>query len=311
MSTPVRIALIGFTKFERATFESFFRLAAKRTPAYALAESVSDCDAAVVNADDDAGVLEVVRSNKLHCAMMLGATPRPGAALQLQRPINLMLIVRALDRMAQQAASAVAANLVGSGVSPTVQRVLHDLAHATTTIEPGVDTRALARNAAPAAPATPAAAAPPPPPQTEPDRPGMDHILVVDDSDIALRFMASHLQRFGFMVHLARSGTEAIERVAKRHFEFVFLDVMMEGMDGFLTCKAIKRNTYPNNRPPPTVVMLTSRGTAVDKMRGTMAGADAYLTKPMREEELLKVVGDREIAQHAYAETAHASTTLI
>ena len=310
MSTPVRIALIGFTKFERATFESFFRLAAKRTPAYALAESVSDCDAAVVNADDGPGVLEVVHSNKLHCTMMLGATPRPGAALQLQRPINLMLIVRALDRMVQQAAPTPAANLVDSGVSPTVQRVLDDLAHATTTIEPGVDTRALARNAAPAsAPASAAAAAPLP--QDEPERPGMDHILVVDDSDIALRFMASHLQRFGFMVHLARSGTEAIERVAKRHFEFVFLDVMMEGMDGFLTCKAIKRNTYPNNRPPPTVVMLTSRGTAVDKMRGTMAGADAYLTKPMREEELLKVVGDREIAKHAYAETAHASTTLI
>lgn len=306
MSTPVRIALIGFTTFERATFESFFRLAAKRTPAYALAESVSNCDAAVVNADDDAGVLDVVRSNKLHCAMMLGATPRPGAAVQLQRPINLMLIVRALDRMVLQAAPApaLAANLVGSGVSPTVQRVLDDLARFTTTIEPGVDTRALARIATPATPAAP-------PPQTEPDRPGMDHILVVDDSDIALRFMASHLQRFGFMVHLARSGTEAIERVAKRHFEFVFLDMMMEGMDGFLTCKAIKRNTYPDNRPPPTVVMLTSRSTAVDKMRGTMAGADAYLTKPMREEELLKVVGNREIAQHAYADTAHASTTLI
>ena len=139
----------------------------------------------------------------------------------------------------------------------------------------------------------------------------MDHILVVDDSDIALRFMASNLQRFGFQVHLARSGAEAIERVARRHFEFVFLDVMMEGLDGFHTCKSIKRSTYPDNRPPPTVVMLTSRGTAVDRLRGTMAGADAYLTKPLQEAELLKVVGDREVALHAYADTAAAASTLI
>ena len=150
-------------------------------------------------------------------------------------------------------------------------------------------------------------------PARDPDRerPDMDHILVVDDSDIALRFMANNLQRFGFQVHLARSGAEAIERVARRHFEFVFLDVMMEGLDGFHTCKTIKRSTYPDDRPPPTVVMLTSRGTAVDRLRGTMAGADAYLTKPLREDELLKVVGDREVAKHAYADTAVAASTLI
>lgn len=136
----------------------------------------------------------------------------------------------------------------------------------------------------------------------------MEHILVVDDSDIALRFMATHLQRFGFQIHLAKSGEEALRRVAGRRFEFVFLDVRMEGLDGFQTCKAIKRASYPPGQTPPTVVMLTCLAGPADRLRGTMAGADAYLVKPLREVELLKVVGEREIARHAYAETAAVST---
>jgi CheY-like chemotaxis protein len=136
----------------------------------------------------------------------------------------------------------------------------------------------------------------------------LDHILVVDDSEIALRFMAKHLQRFGFQIHLATSGEEALRRVAERRFEFVFLDVRMEGLDGFQTCKAIKRADYPAGRAAPTVVMLTCLAGAADRLRGTMAGADAYLTKPLREVELLKLVGEREVARHAYADTAPAST---
>lgn len=136
----------------------------------------------------------------------------------------------------------------------------------------------------------------------------MEHILVVDDSDIALRFMAMHLQRFGFQIHLARSGEEALRRVAERRFEFVFLDVLMEGIDGFQTCKAIKRADFPTGQTPPTVVLLTCLNSPADRLRGTMAGADAYLTKPLRELELLKVVGEREVSRHAYAKTAAAST---
>ena len=110
------------------------------------------------------------------------------------------------------------------------------------------------------------------------------------------------------MGSLGSSGEEALERVAERRFEFVFLDVRMDGLDGFQTCKAIKRAEHPDGRPPPTVVMLTCLASPADQLRGKMAGADAYLVKPLREMELLKVVGEREVARHPYAETAAAST---
>jgi CheY-like chemotaxis protein len=461
---PVRIALLGFSRFERATFESFFRLAGKRTPAYVYTTKVSDCDFLVADADDIVACATVRLSGIHDRTVMLGNKPYQGAALQLPRPINLMLVIRALDAQPKkatppapiaaaaeaQAQAAPAAEpaptnapiatpnattpastpalapakattpaltpvpaLVSAPVSasptalaPTSQpqpqpqptritaaapataavpaaalqsastrQVLDALASRGSAPPPYLDARALAAERAawqetylrkanststpaPAAPVSPAARAEPQtpmqapptpslvkPPADEPrplqtpstvtDRTGdadtipstfdeleyaeaqrgaappMDHILVVDDSDIALRFMTNNLQRFGFQVHLSRSGQDAIERVSKRHFEFVFLDVMMEGLDGFQTCKAIKRSTYLDSRPPPTVVMLTSRGTMVDKMRGTMAGCDAYLTKPLIEVELLKIIGDREIAQHDYADTASDSTMTI
>lgn len=330
MTTIARIALLGFSRFERATFESFFRLAAKRTPSYAHVTDLDDADYIVADADDASLAARLQDVDVRSRCVTLGATDHPGVLMRLPRPINLMLVVRALDALPRRQP------LLPPG--ETAQRVLQDLGRLTAAgsperaaLAPAHPPPAVARPAAAAAPLAPAPQARPAAPAQPPARPParaaesapavqaessagaapLDHILVVDDSDIALRFMASNLQRFGFQIHLARSGQEAIERVAQRHFEFVFLDVMMEGLDGFQTCKAIKRSTYPDRRPPPTVVMLTSRGTTIDKLRGTMAGCDAYLTKPLREGELLKIVGDREIAQHAYAETAaYANTTL-
>ncbi len=115
------------------------------------------------------------------------------------------------------------------------------------------------------------------------------HILVVDDSDVALRFMHSRLSAFGFSVDLCGSGEEALVKVSEGEYAFVFLDVMMAGLDGYQTCKAIKGRRYPASRSP-TVVMLTSRGGTIDKVRGTFAGCDAYLTKPLDEAKMLKVL---------------------
>jgi two-component system, cell cycle response regulator len=258
--------------------------------------------------------------------IMLGAHQHADAGQRLARPINLMLVVRALDTLPRRAAAPAKAAVPFHAAPAPVPRTAPARmpasafapapAFAPASAFAPAPARAFAPVHAPAPAAqiiTPRTAAPQErrfAPEPSPSA-KLDHILIVDDSDVALRFMASRLHRFGFEVHLARSGEEAIQRVSKRHFEFVFLDVMMEGLDGFQTCKAIKRHTYPAQRPAPTVVMVTSRGTMIDKLRGTMAGCDAYLTKPLREDELLKVVGDREVQQCAYADTFAASHTVL
>jgi two-component system, cell cycle response regulator len=130
-----------------------------------------------------------------------------------------------------------------------------------------------------------------------------DDILVVDDSDIALKFMQNRLTRYGFRVQLVRSGEEALSNLGNQSFKFVFLDVMMEGLDGYQTCRAIKQRKYPEGKPP-VVVMLTSRGGTIDKIRGTLAGCDAYLTKPLNETELVGVLAKHDQSiQRGFQET--------
>lgn len=130
---------------------------------------------------------------------------------------------------------------------------------------------------------TPVAEAP-----TEPQA-SDDGILVVDDSETALHFMQNRLRRFGFTAELVHSGEQALERIAKKPYRFVFLDVMMEGMDGYQACRSIKQRYYPDGKPP-VVVMLTSRTGTIDKAKGKLAGCDAYLPKPLTERDLALVL---------------------
>ncbi len=116
---------------------------------------------------------------------------------------------------------------------------------------------------------------------------------MVDDSDIALKFMRNRLTRFGFHTDLVSSGEEALGRLNIGPYKFVFLDVMMEGLDGYQTCRAIKQRKYSEGKPP-VVVMLTSRGGTIDKIRGTLAGCDAYLTKPLNERDLISVLAKHD-----------------
>lgn len=128
------------------------------------------------------------------------------------------------------------------------------------------------------------------------------NVLIVDDSDVALKFMQSRLRHFGYEAKLARSGEEALAMTASDDFQFVFLDVMMAGLDGYQTCRAIKQNKA-KRQTIPVVVMLTSRGGTIDKIRGSMSGCDAYLTKPLNEQQLGMV-----LAQHAATSVKQAAT---
>lgn len=296
MSMRYRVAVQGFSPFERSTFQSFFRLAARRQPAYDLVEDLRLCDLAIADADQVAAISAVRSAGKLQRALFIGANDVGPGIARLPRPINLMNILRLLDEMVQPGATP-------ARPAPTPPA-------SPTPAPPSLSVEAMpaATSGRPAGPAGTS------------DFSGssgfsnsvmvagddkFDHILVVDDSDIALRFMQTRLKRFGFKVHLARSGEEALERIERQQFEFVFLDVMMEGMDGYQTCKVIKRRMPPPGRQVPVVVMLTSRAGPVDRIRGTLAGCDAYLTKPLSEDELVRVISEHDAAfQRSFENTA-------
>jgi CheY-like chemotaxis protein len=117
----------------------------------------------------------------------------------------------------------------------------------------------------------------------------MGKVLLVDDSDIALKYLNHRINHYGYEADTAKSGEDALIMLESYDYKFVFLDVMMPGLDGYKTCKAIK-SKKSRLSSAPIVVMLTSRGGTIDKIRGSMAGCDAYMTKPLNEKRLSEVL---------------------
>ncbi len=114
-----------------------------------------------------------------------------------------------------------------------------------------------------------------------------DWVLIVDDNMTVREFMKNKLAPFNFNVDYASSGEQAVGFTGGKRYTCVFLDVIMPGIDGYQVCKLIKSKKAANKT---AVVMLTSKGSPFDKIRGAMAGCDAYLTKPVDEDKLLETI---------------------
>lgn len=117
--------------------------------------------------------------------------------------------------------------------------------------------------------------------------------LLVDDSEIALRFLETHLQRFGLVMERALSSGRAIELLSQRHYDFVFLDVDLgtaSDLDGLALCRHIKRHPGAGSTSTSAVFMVSAHASEVDRVRGTLAGCDAYLGKPLDAMELQRIL---------------------
>src|SRR5579862_5080528 len=106
-------------------------------------------------------------------------------------------------------------------------------------------------------------------------------ILVVDDEPELRRVLRSTLSALGFVVADAETGETALERVREEKFDLILLDVNMPGLNGLETCRALRA------RSDVSILMLTVRDRAEDKIEALDAGADGYVTKPFDVNELL------------------------
>ena len=112
-------------------------------------------------------------------------------------------------------------------------------------------------------------------------------ILLVDDEEDILEFVSYNLQREGFRVYSARNGLEAIEMASKVKPDLVILDVMMPEMDGIAACEEIRKLPSCKN---VLIAFLTARGEDYSQIAGFEAGADDYITKPIRPKVLISRV---------------------
>ncbi|GAA3068670.1 MULTISPECIES: response regulator transcription factor [Actinomycetes] len=110
----------------------------------------------------------------------------------------------------------------------------------------------------------------------------MSRILVVEDEERISAFVAKGLRAAGFEPHIARTGTEAIVALANAHFDLVILDLGLPQMDGFEVLQKVRST---GNAVP--VIILTARSSVEDTVQGLSSGAQDYMAKPFRVEELV------------------------
>ncbi len=121
----------------------------------------------------------------------------------------------------------------------------------------------------------------------EPDLTGRKRVLVVDDDLPARLYLRAKLSLLeGVDVYEASSGDEAVAITLSTPFDGVLLDVNMQGLDGYEVCRSIKRHSRTKGQKPPKIYIVTSRTGMMDRMRATLAGADAFLSKPPHPNEL-------------------------
>jgi two-component system alkaline phosphatase synthesis response regulator PhoP len=112
-------------------------------------------------------------------------------------------------------------------------------------------------------------------------------VLLVDDDPDIREFVTFNLEKEGYSVVTAKDGAEGVEAAKKHRPDLILLDVMMPGMDGIEACEAIRSNP---DIATTLIAFLSARGEDYSQVAGFDAGADDYITKPIRPKVLVSRV---------------------
>jgi len=103
-------------------------------------------------------------------------------------------------------------------------------------------------------------------------------ILIVDDEPNNLDVLYNCLREAGFKVPVVENGEATLKRVNYIKPDIILLDVMMPGMDGFETCRRLKKHEVTKDTP---IIFITAKTEYVDKIKGLEIGAVDYITQPV------------------------------
>ena len=112
-------------------------------------------------------------------------------------------------------------------------------------------------------------------------------ILLVDDEPDILEILKYNLSAQGYQVYTAKNGVEGVEKAKKKNPHLIILDVMMPEMDGIEACEIIRNTKGLENT---IITFLTARGEDYSQVAGFDAGADDYITKPIKPKVLVSKI---------------------
>jgi two-component system, cell cycle response regulator len=245
---------IGFSIFEKSTIDNFFQLANRRAPHWTITTQLLTAKVVLLSANSQQHV-DAIRSlvASWQTVIVVGDSDYGTGWMTLPRPLRLNGILAAINTPE---------SLVETSTAPVRHKFI---APATAIVHKPAVTQAAAKHA------------------------NVGRALVVDDSETARKYLQNRLHHLGYTTEVAKSAEEALAILAVQPFNFVFMDILMDGLDGYQACKAIKTSTVLANNMP-AVIMVSSRGGTLDKIRGSFAGCDAYITKPVNEKRLASLL---------------------
>jgi DNA-binding response OmpR family regulator len=111
-------------------------------------------------------------------------------------------------------------------------------------------------------------------------------VLIVDDCRITQKLLTKTLEN-DYRILVASDAVEALEKIYKEPIDMLILDVLMPEIDGLQLCRTLR--TLPQFKDTP-IIMLTAKDGVFDKVKGRIAGATEYLTKPFDGEHLQEIL---------------------
>jgi two-component system alkaline phosphatase synthesis response regulator PhoP len=130
-------------------------------------------------------------------------------------------------------------------------------------------------------------------------------ILIVEDDQDIVELLRYNLEKEGYKCYSANNGAAGLEIAIKKEPDLIILDIMMPELDGIETCRAIKSKP---NLSDKFIIFLTARSEEYSEIAGFEAGADDYITKPIKPRVLIsriKAILARKKDQHTISQIQH------
>jgi CheY-like chemotaxis protein len=116
------------------------------------------------------------------------------------------------------------------------------------------------------------------------------HILLVEDNILNQQVALRMLQSEGYSMVVVNNGREALDALKKQYFDLILMDIQMPEMDGIEATQTIRRSKDAAFDPQIPIIALTAHAFREDRETALKAGMDAFISKPFRKYELLKMI---------------------
>lgn len=265
----ISVGVLGFDATELRLIRNVLKISSCRPQGgyeIYLGSSAINCDILIVNTDDVSALanLRSVSGKQSAAVQLMVFSAEPVRAIDdpyCLRPLSPVKLLKLLDQLVFEKQLKEPANQIFSGKSATDTSRANDsfpLVDVTSNIGFPKNRRA----------------------------------LVVDDSPTVRKQLELELEASNIHVDSAETGETGIDLMGRNYYDIIFLDVVLPGADGYQVCKYIKKNPQLKQTP---VVMLTSKSSPFDRVRGSLAGCDTYLTKPVDYQEFRHVLEKYEM----------------